>query len=139
MIGSAGPVDSTGALKSRIVPPCTARMASALAVSIGLPPPNPMIESAECCCTASRPATNESVVGSGTVPENNAGVFPASVMIFIKRSAEPLPAMNASVTSNGRDTSRSVSTVPSSSTAPPPSLRNRGNEMLETMVCSFAR
>ena len=120
-----------------MTPPCSDSTASALAVSIGLPPPKPMIASAAWALTASIPALSDSVVGSGTVFENNAAFLPAASMIFINRSALPLPTMKASVTRSGRSTFRSFNTDTSSSTAPGPSFRNRGNEMLATMHYSF--
>ena len=76
MIGRAGPVCTAGALYEHISPPFADRMARAFAVSIGLPPPNPITESALCSATILSPSSRESVVGSGTVPENNAGFLP---------------------------------------------------------------
>ena len=98
-----GRLESSGALKSRIVPPWQREMASALAVSIGLPPPNPMTRIGVMGAHRFETAISDSVVGSGTVRRRQrcGSGFPAAVMIG-QAAAVPVAGMNASVTSSGR-------------------------------------
>lgn len=53
-----------------MLPPLADNTASAFAVSIGLPPPNPMMPSARWALTRSSPPDSDVIVGSGTVSED---------------------------------------------------------------------
>jgi hypothetical protein len=100
-MGSAGLPQLLGVLNLRMGPPWEAKTASALAESMGLPPPNPMTKSALWARTDS---TEVQRLGSrsGTVRSKTEAVSPASRSRVRTRSVAPVRVRYASVTSSGR-------------------------------------
>ena len=73
-------------------PPWRASTATALAVSIGLPPPKPTTQSKSPAWRAASAASTEATVGSGTVSEKIVACAPALVSRSSSMSVRPLPA-----------------------------------------------